>query len=232
MRFDSFALLSYNNSVFMKQFVSPRARQHLTVLAVLLLSIAITLGQGTVVYQQFEIPTVNGWPVIGLPSNPYNLDMDGNGTTDFVFQSGQSGFAIFPQTGSAVLAATAGSLDFNSYGLPLIAGQQIDSLAPVGAFWDASGSGSLLTSARNTGAIGFFTGQIAYLGVQFRRGGQLHYGYLHLDVSFVGANAGNLLALAWDTRPDAGIFAGAVPEPSAWALLILAGSLLTLQKRK
>lgn len=215
----------------MKQFVLRLARQHLAVLAGLLLPIAMAHGQGTVVYQQFEIPTVNGWPVIGLPSNPYNLDMDGNGTTDFVFQSGQSGFAIFPQTGSAVLAATAGSLDFNSYGLPLAAGQQIDSLAPVGAFWDASENGSLLTSARNTGAIGLFTGQTAYLGVQFAREGQLHYGYLHLDVSFVGVNAGNLLALGWDTRPGAGIIAGAVPEPSTWAFLILAGSLLALQKR-
>jgi hypothetical protein len=133
-------------------------------------------GQGTVVFQQFEIPTVNGWPVIGLPSNPYNLDMDGNGTTDFVFQSGQGGFAIFPQTGAAVLAAPAGSLDFNSYGLPLTVGQQIHSLAPVGAFWDSSVNGSLLTSAMNPGAIGLFTGQIAYLGVQFTRAGQPHYG--------------------------------------------------------
>lgn len=186
----------------------------------LLVSIA-AFGQGTIVYQQFEIPTVNGWLVIGLPSNPYDLDMDGNGTTDFIFQSGQNGFAIVPQSGAAVLAAPAGSLDFNSYGLPLTAGQQIDSLSPVGAFWDSSVNGSLLTSAMNSGAIGLFTGQIGYLGVQFTSEGQLHYGYLHLDVSFVGANAGNLLALAWDTRPDAGIIAGAVPEPSTWALFAL-----------
>lgn len=192
---------------------------------------APAFGQGTIVYQQFEIPTVNGWPVIGLPSNPYNLDVDGNGTTDFVFQSGQTGFAIFPQTGAAVLAASAGSLDFNSYGQPLTAGQQIDSLAPVSALWDSSVNGSLLTSARNTGAIGLFTGQIAFLGVQFTRAGQLHYGYLHLDVSFVGANAGNLLDLAWDTRPDAGIIAGVVPEPSTWALLLLGVGVLVWRKR-
>lgn len=217
----------------MKQFVSRRSRQHLTVLAGLLLYVAVARGQGTIVYQQFEIQTVNGWPVIGLPSNPYNLDVDGNGTTDFIFQSGQPGFAIFPQTGAAVLAASAGSLDFNSYGLPLTTGQQIDSLAPVGAFWDSSVNGSLLTSARNTGAIGLFTGQIAFLGVQFTREGQLHYGYLHLDVSFVGANAGNLLDLAWDTRPGAGIIAGVVPEPSTWALLLLGGSALVwLRNRK
>lgn len=74
-----------------------------------------------------------------------------------------------------------------------MAGRQIDSLA-------SSVNGSLLTSAMSTGAIGLFTGQIAYLGVQFTRAGQPHYGYLHLDVSFVGANAGNLLDF-WDTWP-------------------------------
>ena len=216
----------------MKQFVARLARQHPAVLAGLLLSIAMARGQGTIVYQQFEIPTVNGWPVIGLPSNPYNLDMDGNGTSDFVFQSGQGGFAIFPQAGAAVLAAAAGSLDFNSYGLPLTAGQQIDSLAPAGAFWDSSVNGSLLTSAMSSGAIGLFTGQIAYLGVQFTREGQLHYGYLHLDVSFVGANTGNLLALAWDTRPGAEIIAGAVPEPSTVALLLVSGAAFWLVRKR
>jgi hypothetical protein len=217
----------------MKQLAPLRSRQHLAVLAGLLISIAMARGQGTIVYQQFEIPTVNGWPVNGLPSNPYNLDVDGNGTTDFVFQSGQNGFAIFPQPGAAVLAAAAGSLDFNSYGLPLTAGQQIDSLAPVGAFWDSSGNGSLLTSARNNGAIGLFTGQIAYLGVQFTRDSQIHYGYLYLDVSFVGANAGNLLTLGWDTRPDAGIIAGAVPEPSTWALFAVGAlAIAAVHKRR
>jgi hypothetical protein len=158
----------------MKRVVSAIARQHYGVLAGILVQITTAHGQGTIVYQQFDIPASNGWPVIGLPSNPYNLDMDGNGTTDFVFQNGQTGFAIFPQTGGAVLAAPAGSLDFNSYGLRLSAGQQIDSLAPVGAFWDFSVNGSLLTSARNNGAIGLFTGQIAYLGVQFTRDTQTH----------------------------------------------------------
>ena len=86
-------------------------------------------------------------------------------------------------------------------------------------FWDCSVDGSLLTSARNNGAIGLFTGQVAHLGVQFTRNAETHYGYLYLDVSFVGANAGNLLALAWDTRPNAAIVAGAVREPSTWVLL-------------
>jgi len=216
----------------MKQVVSALVRQHHAVLAGLLVQLAAAHGQGTIVYQQFDIPTSNGWPVIGLPSNPYNLDMDGNGTTDFVFQSGQPGFAIFPQAGAAVLAAPAGSLDFNSYGLPLSAGQQIDSLTPVGAFWDFSANGSLPTSARHNGAIGLFTGQVAYLGVQFTRNADTHFGYLYLDVSFVGANAGNLLALAWDTRPNAAIVAGAVPEPSTFALLGLSGVALWLFKHK
>jgi hypothetical protein len=207
--------------------------QHLSVLAGLLLAATMANGQGTIVYQQFEIPTVNGWPVIGLPTNPYQLDMDGDGTTDLVLQSGQDGFAVFPQTGAAVLAMPSGPFDLNSYGLPLSAGQEISSLTPVASFWDAdSANGSLLTSGRNVGAIGLFTGQIAYLGVQFTCAGQLHYGYLHLDVSFVGANTGNLLALAWDTRPGTSIIAGAVPEPSTFALLGIGLVVLCIVRRR
>lgn len=207
-------------------------RQHLAVLAVSLLSTLFAAAQGTIVYQQFEIRTVDGWPVIGLPSNPYHLDMDADGTTDLVLQSSSDGFAVFPQSGAAVLAMPAGPFDLNSYALPFASGQQISSLAPVGAFWDANGvNGSLLTSARNVGAIGLFTGQIAYLGVQFTHEGNLHYGYLHLDVSFVGANTGNLLALAWETTPGLGITAGAVPEPSAVALFGLAVAVFWLVRR-
>lgn len=217
----------------MKTLPRYNARQHLMVLAALFFAPLCGQAQGTVVYQQFEIPTVNGWPVIGLPSNPFQLDMDADGTTDLVLQSGSDGFAVFPQTGAAVLAMPAGPLDFNSYALPFSAGQQIGSLAPVGAFWDANSvNGSLLTSARNVGAIGLFTGQIAYLGVQFTRAGQIHYGYLHLDTSFVGLNTGNLLALAWETTPRLGITAGAVPEPSTVALLSLAGMALWLYRRR
>jgi hypothetical protein len=56
-------------------------------------------------------------------------------------------------------------------------------------------------------------------------------GYLHLDVSFVGANTGNLLALAWDTRPGAEIIAGAVPEPSTVALLLVSGAAFWLVRK-
>jgi hypothetical protein len=194
--------------------------QRLLVLAGLFF--ATLLAKGAIVYRHFDVPMSNGIPiVIGLPSNPYLLDMDNDGSTDLIFQSSSQGFAVFPQSRAAVVAAPAGPLDSNSYALPLGAGISISSLAPVGAFWDTDEmNGSLLTSAQNNGAIGLFTGQIAYLGVQFTRGGQLHFGYLHLDTSFVGLNTGNLLALAWETTPGLAISAGAVPEPPEPPLII------------
>lgn len=207
--------------------------QHLSVLAGLCFCLTSLPCRADIIYQQFEIPTVNGWPVIGLPSNPYSLDIDNDGVTDFIFRSGSDGFAVFPQAGSAVLAVQSGLSDLNTFALPLAAGQEISSLTPVAAFWDTDGvNGSVLTSARDAGAIGLFTGQIAYLGVQFTRAEQVHYGWLHLDVSYVGLNAGNLLALGWEDRPGFSIAAGAVPEPSTWVLMVSGGGLLFLYARR
>jgi hypothetical protein len=207
--------------------------QHLSVLPGLCFCLTSLPCRADIIYQQFEIPTVNGWPVIGLPSNPYLLDIDNDGVTDFIFRSGSDGFAIFPQVGSAVLAVESSPSDLNTFALPLMAGQEISSLTPVAVFWDTDGvNGSVLTSARDAGAIGLFTGQIAYLGVQFTHAEQTHYGWLHLDVSYVGLNAGNLLALGWEDRPGFGIAAGAVPEPSTWALMIVGVLCFVLFRRK
>ena len=191
-------------------------------------------GWSAIIHEEFEIPTTNGMPLtIGLPSNPYLLDLDKDGTTDFIFNSGTDGFAVFPQAGAAVLAVPAGPLDLNSYALPLSAGESINSLTPVMAFWDTdSVNGSLLTSARNGSAIGLFTGQIAYLGVEFTRASQLHYGWLHLDTSFVGLNTGNFLGYGWEDTPGLGIYAGAVPEPSTWALLLAGIGLAAWRRRR
>lgn len=211
-----------------------QSRQCALALAGMLLRFAALDGQADIIHEEFEIPTTNGFPVIGLPSNPFLLDLDKNGTTDFIFQAGSEGFAVFPQAGAAVLAMPAGPLDLNSYALPLSAGEAISSLTPVGAFWDTDGVyGSLLTSARDAGAIGLFTGQIAYLGVQFTRDDQSHYGWLYLDVSYVGLNTGNFLGYGWEDIPGLGITAGAVPEPATWALLAMGAlAFAAVRKRK
>lgn len=215
------------------RLVRHSSRQPRWVLAGLALCLTLGTGRAAIVHQAFEIPTTNGWPVIGLPSNPYSLDIDNDGVGDFIFRSGSDGFAIFPQAGSAVLAVESGPSDLNTFALPLMAGRQISSLAPVMAFWDTDGvNGSVLTSARDAGAIGLFTGQIAYLGVQFTRADQIHHGWLHMDVSYVGLNAGNLLALGWEDTPGLGIVAGAVPEPSTWALLIVGAFYFVLFRRQ
>jgi hypothetical protein len=175
-----------------------------------------------------DVPVLvtNGWPIIGLPSNPYSLDMDGDGTTDLIFRSQSDGFSVFPQAGAAVWATAAGPLDLNTLAVPLPAGTEITaSLQPLYLWDNDSINGSLLTSAMNEGAIGLFTGQNAYLGVQFLRSGETFLGWVHLDTSYVGLNTGNLLGYAWEDVSGQAILAGQVPEPNSLALLVLSGCL-------
>ena len=57
-----------------------------------------------------------------------------------------------------------------------------------------------------------------FIGIEFQLGDGLHYGYFDIVLSGDAAGAA-LLGWAYDTRPDTPILAGAVPEPSTWALL-------------
>ena len=55
----------------------------------------------------------------------------------------------------------------------------------------------------------------AYMGAQFYIGSEIHYGWVHLRVF---SNGGYIKEWAYDTVAGQGILAGAVPEPSGWAL--------------
>jgi len=199
----------------------------------MLLSVASpTLLPAAIQYTDVPVVVTNGWPIIGLPSNPYPLDLDGDGATDLIFSSQTDGFSVFTQTGAAVWATAAGAMDLNTLAVPLAAGTEITaSLQPLYLWDNDSVNGSLLTSAMSQGAIGLFTGQNAYLGVQFLHSGETHYGWVHLDTSYVGLNTGNLLGYAWEDVPGQALMAGQVPEPSIWALMGLAGVLLFCRHR-
>ncbi len=75
----------------------------------------------------------------------------------------------------------------------------------------------------DVGCIGLFTGQNAYMGVRFQASDGTHYGWMRLDLPYVGINGGYIREWAYETRADTPLL---VPEPSSWALLGTGGGVL------
>jgi len=196
-------------------------------------------AQGTIVHRQLSTPNPDPnfpWDAQGLrlwtlESSYFYLDLDRNGVTDFTFHSGQfstRGFSMFGSSQNAVFSLP--SLD-SHFVVPLASGSVIgpDSSPYEWYLTQQTPFGPLgagLTACVDIGCIGLFTGvESAYAGLQFQIDGQTHYGWVRVGAPLVGANGGWIYEYAYDTRPDAPILAGAVPEPSTWALLGTGGLL-------
>jgi hypothetical protein len=81
-------------------------------------------------------------------------------------------------------------------------------------------------------AIGTFLGvESAYIGLQFMLDDGVHYGWARVGCPVTGLGGGWIYEAAYDIRPDTLILAGAVPEPSTWALLSAGGILFWLLGR-
>lgn len=204
-------------------------------------------AQGTIVHRQLSTPNPDPnfpWDAQGLRLlsgfDPifYQMDMNGDGSPEYTFSSANAslgGFSIQGATGNAVLSY----LSLNAaFVVPL------DSLSPIradpGGFdWTRHGSrsegmvpDSTFTACVNIGCIGFFTGvESAYAGLQFQIDGQTHYGWVRAGAPIAGLNGGWIYEYAYETRPGEAILAGAVPEPSTWALLVAGGFLFWLLGR-
>ena len=70
--------------------------------------------------------------------------------------------------------------------------------------------------------IGPWVGESGYMGLRFESDNGTHYGWLHMTVG--PQNYMTVHDWAYETTPDEGIVAGAIPEPSSGALLMI-GSL-------
>ncbi|HPY31310.1 MAG TPA: PEP-CTERM sorting domain-containing protein, partial [Verrucomicrobiota bacterium] len=73
-------------------------------------------------------------------------------------------------------------------------------------------------------------GARGFIGIGFELDDGFHYGYF--DVHMVAEGGGVLFGWAYNSIPNAPIFASPVPEPSTWALLIGGGVLMLWFRRK
>ena len=217
------------------------------VLACGLAPAGFSLGQGTIAYFQ---PSE---PLLGYLGSEWDLNGDGRGDFRFFDASyiagsywathvsgmGSTRLLVIPHTWMA---------DGGSRLAPLPAGYLVGGTLIPELLWAAhdapSGYGSALlvgsyiTDAINGGPfpVGYFYGTAAFMGIQFQIGTDWHYGWVGIRGGTAGLSEDGqqfylnppawVLDWAYETRPGVPILAGAVPEPSTWALLVGGGVLM------
>jgi len=171
-------------------------------------------GQGTIVYVQPSQP-INYGPV---PLS-YDLDLNNDGTTDFVLSSDNPGAWLTPQGNNRVV------VDGSFLVGALNQGEQISSsLNPVYQWY--GGNATLGAQAIFDGQYfyaGNFSAKDAFIGLEFQAGGNNYFGWMEVTNDFNIA-AGQVIGWAYETIPNTPILAGQVPEPSSVALFILGGA--------
>ena len=215
-------------------------------LAWLLARPAETLAQGTFAYQQW----INPNPRPGVPwddsgvwvgysypvGTPLNVDMDLDGTVDFQIRANGRALAIFATGNAEVIALRNPPPDLSRYAARLIEGQEISSLAPIPYEWvetiySYEAIGATLLGSTTAGTLGFWGGQFGYLGVRIQINGDWHYGWIRGGVPLSIVPEGIFYEAALNLNPNAGIFAGQVPEPSTGWVFIVGGVVWATVKR-
>ena len=201
---------------------------------------ATAWAQGTIV---FVTPPNPVYYAAGVTDGSYNLDLDGNGTTDLVLGFDLIKAYLTPQSGNSIIVIRSQTdVGPATDAAPLNRGDSISanpsSLNPVLAWYDphldTSGLALLGGQAVFDGQLvysGYWSGVDGFVGLRFLIGGETHYGWMEIN-NYSGVAAGQLLGWAYETRPDTPILAGAVPEPSTWALLCAGGILFWLLGRR
>jgi len=195
-----------------------------------LLTAGVSYGQGTIVY------TVPPQPLYYGPNpSSQNIDINGDGVPDFTLRSDGNAITLAPLDNNAVAAWPEPPPDLGSLVWAFNQGQSISSsLDPVliwyGRNTDQFGS-ALIVETMNIGSIGFFQGHTdAYAGLELSVGESSYFGWLHIQN--LGLNVGQVTDWAYNSSPDMPILAGQVPEPSTGVLIILAGGIVWLTRRR
>ena len=186
---------------------------------------AVTLSQALGPYPHNLIPGQGS----GYYHNYFLFDVDGNGTSDFLFgvnsrRIDASGYGA----NNLLLNPSA-----NGYVIPWTTGLTLNGAtgsAPTYHRWLANkNAGNPAYDFNNFTAMGA-------MGFQFvsdiSGSPQVHYGYVDLRIN---GSPGNFTAtvqdIYWETTPNTGIPINAVPEPSALALLAAGISGLALRRQ-
>ena len=186
-----------------------------------------TQGQG-IIYTE---PQPQPYYSLGYPGTlDFNLDINGDGITDFILESGSSDInyaTLIPQGNNAIVS-------MNSFAAAMTNGETIgSSLAPIYQWSTGSTTvGYLVFLLGNSGVTenGNFVGKTSgYIGFNLANNGNNYYGWMYISSPSGGGldgdagTYGEVVNWAYQSSPNTAILAGAVPEPSTFALLALGG---------
>lgn len=177
-------------------------------------------SQGTIVFNQPATPIplfTHGF------AEYYPLDLDGNSAPEFTFTYSFQFLGVRPEGTGRILTWLSPPPNIGGSVAPLPSGFQIGANSETGslAWYGGAPEYNTLAVCFDVGCAGAFVGQHAYMGVEFQRAGATHYGWVLLNIAG-NYPSGTIESWAWDTRPGAPIFVGAVPEPSAVCLMATA----------
>lgn len=161
----------------------------------------------------------------GAEYRDLDLDLDENGTVDFSIVTSVNNFCgIAPTDQNKYLIHPSPPPNIGGRVAALNANHLIGSNSGDNSpeeWFGVDGNYGTLISIWDVGSTGEFLRHRGFVGLEFESTDGTHYGWL--DIEGV-ANGGSYLFVhgwAYETTPDVGIIAGAVPEPSTIGLFIM-----------
>ena len=167
----------------------------------------------------------------------YPIDLNGDGLTDFTFGADVGFVGLRTERANQVIVRLSPPPNIGGRVARLDTGFQVGStLDPQLAWISSDPVGGYVSPGEiafapiaihlNSGSSSEWPGipgARGFIGIQFELNDGLHYGYF--DVTMAAEAGGVLHGWAYNSIPNAPIFASPVPEPSTWALLSLSAVL-------
>jgi hypothetical protein len=182
-------------------------------------------ASGAVVYTDIQDFNVSRFDEI-------SVDLNEDGIDDFYFDHRETELALIPFGDNGVLGIAATPPDLGGRGSALAKGSFIGqpedpfSFLPLVQLGDSE-TGAILAFCIGTrpGLVcgGEFRANDAYIGLQFEAVDGDHYAWLRFDsTTFFGLPGGTVREWAYESEPNVGIAAGAIPEPKTSMFVLVA----------